>query len=363
MLLIGRRYLTRDNKVLEFRGRNLSTDYSSNLVFRQWIPTSSKSKPQLGTKLVVSSGPLLIHDTSITEQLESRVYCELKSNTKGHVTQSVISAIIPDNPPQINQSPTEIKLIAPSKTSGVTEIFTDASIIHSTLLEDLLFYRKKHIESITGAAVLMIDKKMVECISIPIPKDSFETETLTLFTALIHFKKHIYGAHIYTDNQALTRTITKKFDSEYLPDHPLINTLRKIRKQCKLDITWIHSHADDIKTKKELNYFEKGNIAADALNRHDVLKFKQIYPQISFQNRHKVVAVPDKEIHQMILQSHIILVADDKQRILPLKHQTKSWKNSEVNTYLNNRTEHSTILQGPFRLRLHSDPTFKTYVR
>ena len=44
----------------------------------------------------------------------------------------------------------------------------------------------------------------------------------------------------------------------------------------------------------------------------------------------------------MILQSHKILVADDKQRILPLKHQTKSWKNSEVNTYLNNRTEHST---------------------
>ena len=44
----------------------------------------------------------------------------------------------------------------------------------------------------------------------------------------------------------------------------------------------------------------------------------------------------------MIMQSHKLLVIDDKQRILPFQHQIKSWKNLEVNTYLNNRTEHST---------------------
>ncbi len=35
MLLIGRRYLATNNRILEFRGKLLTNDYKSNLVFKQ----------------------------------------------------------------------------------------------------------------------------------------------------------------------------------------------------------------------------------------------------------------------------------------------------------------------------------------
>ena len=54
VLHIGRRYLTTDNRILEFRGKLLEDAYESNLIFRQWIPYSTTTKLKLGTKLKVN---------------------------------------------------------------------------------------------------------------------------------------------------------------------------------------------------------------------------------------------------------------------------------------------------------------------
>ena len=347
MLLIGRRYLTMNNKILEFRGKLINSSYKSNLVFRQWIPTTQIAKPKIGSKLKVSHEEM--HQSQdILRQLCSRAYCEMTTNQKGYITQSSIAAIIPDNPPKLYDTvPKEQLIVAIPKPRIIVDIFTDASLTYTNGVAEFLFDDNK-IESITGSAIMMHNKQVVACISIPIPityltfPDSFEAEALTLLIALIHFKEHIQEANIFTDSKSLTETAIKKPESDYLPDHPLVNTIRHVRQQCSLNITWIKSHADNHKKRIDWSYLETGNIAADALTRHDIKTFKQIYPNVSFKKQHKVIEVLSNEIQQMIKQSHKLLVIDHKQRFLPVKHQLKAWKKSQLEFYLNKRTYQST---------------------
>ena len=189
---------------------------------------------------------------------------------------------------------------------------------------------------------MMHNKHVVEFISIPIQlsfltfPDSYEAEALTLLSSLIQ------EANIITDSQSLTKTLAQKPESKYLPDHPLVNTIRHVRKQCSLNINWINSHADSHKKQIDWSYLEAGNIAADALKRRNLKAFKQVYPNVSLKRQHKVIAVPKQEINQIIQQSHKLLVTDHQHRFLPFKHQTKMWKENQRNQYLSKRTQNST---------------------
>ena len=197
----------------------------------------------------------------------------MMSNGKGHITQSTITSIVPDNPPQLYGLTSMNQLLATTPRSRIiVDIFTDASIEYVEGIEESLFNIRR-VKSITGGAVMMHNKQVVEFISIPIPlsfltfPDSYEAEALALLSSLIYFKDHIQEANIFTDSQSLTKTLAQRPDSKYLPDHPLLNTTRHIRRQCALNITWINSHADDHKKRINWSYLETGNIAADALTR------------------------------------------------------------------------------------------------
>ena len=139
MLLIGRRYLSSEKKILGFRGNLLTSAYKSNLVFRQWVPIGKAVKLKIGMKLKVIQEEMY-HSPNILSQLNSRIYCEMLSNKKGHITQHSIASIIPDNPPQLrNLTSTKQLLIPIQKPRIIVDIFTDASIKYVEGFEETVF--------------------------------------------------------------------------------------------------------------------------------------------------------------------------------------------------------------------------------
>ena len=82
----------------------------------------------------------------------------------------------------------------------------------------------------------------------------------------------------YIDCEALFKQLKKPTIEDYLPDHPLVNRLRQIRDFHKLNICRIRAHAEKRVRENLQNFYEKGNIAADALTNHNQEKVQQMFP-------------------------------------------------------------------------------------
>ena len=346
-LLIGRRYLTNHNKILEFVGHNLCTASPNNCLFREWI---SSGKQTLKTNMKVS----LLHDsqTSISvtiselTNLVARIYCENKTNSRNHLTSSTIVAIVPDNPPCLRSR----AVIQPSvqQSSGTVDLFTDASLLYSSKLSDCIFYKDKFHSSITGGAILFINKIVNKCVTIPIPTtcivnpNSFEAEALTLYTSLIHFSTKILHANVFIDSESLFKQLQQRSIEYYLPDHPLINRLRQLRDLYKLNICWIRAHAEKRVRKKLQNFYEKGNMAADALTNHNQGKVHDLFPYYSSILQHKTVSIYPEEIQEDIITNLQLTVSESNSIPVSFKQQIKRWNLTSCMHYLSNRERIST---------------------
>ena len=79
----------------------------------------------------------------------------------------------------------------------MADLFTDASLIYSSQLSDCIFFKHENFSSITGGAILFINRIKNKCITIPIPVESihypnfYEAEALTLYASLQNFKDKV----------------------------------------------------------------------------------------------------------------------------------------------------------------------------
>jgi hypothetical protein len=346
-LYIGRRYLSVDNRILEFMGRNVCSDSPDNLLFREWT-TSTKGKIKEGVNLKVQN---IQHSVYMREEqlkhLTARVYCEAKTNRHDHLVGSIVSQVIPDNPPQISYANSTPKPSQSRRQQGDIELFTDAALKLSTQLIDNIFFRYQRYESFVGGVIFSVNQHVEECLTIPIPidyiqfPDSYELEAITLYSAINYFRDRILYAKIFIDNQKLVQEILKNPKNVYLPEHPLTNLLRHLRIKYHLRVFWIRSHSDRKSSLSKLSFHQSGNVAADALTNLDTRKIQQLFPYLSKKNFH-LIQVPFTDQAKDTLEFHHLLTADASGNFLPFSHQIKKWATSELTSYLDKRTEIST---------------------
>ena len=113
------------------------------------------------------------------------------------------------------------------------KVYTDGGIPSEVSAEEIIFYnsdshRKK---KPTGGAVI-IGAIAEQIFSVVIPDDMYENptpydiEVVTMFTMIQHIGEEVYAATFYTDNEALTKTMNQRPESNSFPDDPLIKTIR-----------------------------------------------------------------------------------------------------------------------------------------
>ena len=113
--------------------------------------------------------------TSLTRpeipNIVSRIYCENKTNSKNHLISSNIVLIVPDNHPCLRSRLPNHQQISEQNADAV-DLFTDASLVYSSQLSICIFYKHQNFSSITGGAILFLNRIVNKCITIPIPVTS-----------------------------------------------------------------------------------------------------------------------------------------------------------------------------------------------